>query len=544
MDKLTAIRVKEDSGSYSAPIPIGAEATNVIYKDKLNAQEKSDSISYDWNVGARYGFGKPTTELGGGLIVETSNQPAPTELKPEDKREYFSYIPVKEGKIYCIKSQSLSSIGDLTIGIIKEKPIVSVFDKRGNLHPKTWWQRFNWVTDTCVDMKGRGLTEYNLTSPCDGYLIVYTKKRVDLDKVSVISDYKPDYPELTREQRRQIYNLINEWVDARSRKEIDETGKPVDVPNTTYAYSMEIDNSLDYTELFKGGKLNINCNTFVTNIMMGRKVSDYMVKDDDGNYRPMTEDEFDPTGEIHTAFDFGWYPSFIDREFYGVAKWKKDGNFEARLSPNMKDVYADTVEENNKTVYHTGLYNLSQDEDGNWYSVNTYQTKLLPTDKVPTAREIVDSQTWKTYFNANDLAYELEQMGCVIPYSEINVGDIVFFADSEENINKSNANFSTLQYHKHGCYKHIGHVAIVREMRNGEPVFVHSAKSATNGLGAFSKSGFEAVANDGHAMSMDMRLYSLRLLKNVVMVCRMPVAFGYAPNVPENIVWPGLWPLA
>ena len=115
------------------------------------------------------------------------------------------------------------------------------------------------------------------------------------------------------------------------------------------------------------------------------------------------------------------------------------------------------------------------------------------------------------------MARELYEMGCEIPMSELEVGDIVFSSDlSYENTESMFDNIA---------WRHITHVFMVYEITNtGEFRFIE----CTDGTPAIITSCRDS------AYPTD-RMQASSLIRNTVMCARMPIAFGYESNVPDQI---------
>ncbi len=289
---------------------------------------------------------------------------------------------------------------------------------------------------------------------------------------------KNKYPKLTSAQKKAVMSLMSEWFAEENKNKFYYSG---DIIMDEY-----IDGKCYNTEK---GKFKLNCSTFAQFIMMGRKVSDIV-----GENADHTGESY--SNKITKAFDFGYYFQFKDREYiYGI-----------------HEVDAET----NDMVYY-GFKNPLNDET-DWkgsYSRNTYYASTSSNSK---------KQVFNTFAYANDMAKELYELGCEIPFSELDTGDIVFAAGIE--YENSDSMFDNI------AWRHITHVYMVYgkdsttgelwliDCTESEPAIVMSCKSATL---------------DGKPSKGD-RTYAHILLKNAVMCARMPIAFGIPSNVPDEII--------
>lgn len=317
------------------------------------------------------------------------------------------------------------------------------------------------VTNTVIELEQTGNT------PAPGSV---TEEMLDAELKGRIEEAaNKKCPTLTEDQKRSIKNLCyNYWYYASQQNLF------------VYKAAKYRDALTSADTAFDGGKAVINCSLFLQNIMMGRKVSDYAKK---STYTPA----------IKKAFDFGHYAKFKSYQMcYGL---HKDG---------------DTPE----TYYYNFRRGVSSDSLENSFSDNSYWSPQAESEGR------LGGQYFNPYMAANDIARELYEMGCEIPLSELDVGDIIFIKNIAP-MDGSTTNF----YHDRICWRQIAHAAIVSDVTSdGNFLFTHSSASTT------------PITRFGYGVKGDSaKLLTTRLLNNIVMCARLPVAFGYSSNVPEEI---------
>lgn len=173
-----------------------------------------------------------------------------------------------------------------------------------------------------------------------------------------------------------------------------------------------------------------------------------------------------PSKKINTAFNWGYYFDFLAaRKAYGVKK--------------------------NPSTYY--LSNTYENEDGD--------------------RQFI------TFDNAAAMAQELYQKGCEIPYSEADIGDLVFYRSD----NISDGDTDALEQ---TSFRYITHVGIVyNKDENGVLTIIESSNAFAAAIG---KSGLgDDVTKFGNVRGAGQE-------QRVVMCARHPVAFGLAGNVPDS----------
>lgn len=283
-------------------------------------------------------------------------------------------------------------------------------------------------------------------------------------------------PRLTDEQKNAIRNLMDEWYDNRDTFYY-EANNNRDTFVGTNCYTSSV------------GRFRLCCATFAQHILMGRQVQDFIGKDASTYSNAITKSP---------VSDFGYYFTFKARKYiYGVAETDSSGAI-------------------------TGYYEWHQPNEDSYegsYSINSYYS--------PTGSRLY-SQTFNGFANANDMARELFEMGCEIPMSELDVGDLVFTYDNNLDDNTSGYAFS--------AWRNINHVALVYDVRHlddggKEVIFIECSSYYNNFYD-------DEVAIGKPQMSSADNIYRMkgfRLLEDCVFCARLPVAFGYEANVPNAI---------
>ena len=215
------------------------------------------------------------------------------------------------------------------------------------------------------------------------------------------------------------------------------------------------------------GKCAIDCSTFAQLVWMGRSATDFNSPDDYSN-------------SITKAFDWGYYFDFKNRGVYG-------------LQPGPDSYY--------------GFNNpLGSPTYENSYSFNSYYSANSNNPK---------KQVFNTYMYANDMAEELERLGCAIPVNELQAGDLVF---TKVPVSAITNNFADI------AYKGITHVAIVRSITDSQITFIESGSVSY------------PISSVGTSFNNDFdKCRATFLLNNIVMCARHPRAFNIGSNVPSAI---------
>ena len=172
-----------------------------------------------------------------------------------------------------------------------------------------------------------------------------------------------------------------------------------------------------------------------------------------------------PSTTINKAFDWGYYFDFASaKRAYGVTK-----------------------------------------SDGTKYSGNTYLNNS-------------GARSFITFDNAAAMAQELFLKGYEIPYSEVDVGDIVFYRGNHI----SDSDNDGLEQ---SSFKYITHVGIVYSIGPNGPTIAESTNAYSASVG---KSGL----NDDTTLFGNVRGAGQE--QRVVMAARHPVAWGHKGNVPNK----------
>lgn len=233
------------------------------------------------------------------------------------------------------------------------------------------------------------------------------------------------------------------------------------------------------------GKFKQCCATFVQNIMMGRSVSDFVGKNASTYSANITKT---------AVSDFGYYFDFKYRKYlYGLT---------------------DTDENGNKVYYGYNQPNADNYEGS--YSYNSY---YHPDSKN------TNKQNFNGFCNANDMARELYEMGCEIPFSELDIGDIIFTLDNDLSDNSSMLNFH--------AWRNIYHVGMVYDVKqidaSSKEIYYIECTSYFDVDNRPIEKPFLSSSQ------MDLRFKAFKLTEDMAFCARMPVAFGYEPNVPAKI---------
>lgn len=313
---------------------------------------------------------------------------------------------------------------------------------------------------------------------------------------------KDTYPTLDATQEAAIKNLMDSYYSARTRFHYEYN----------HGRNAFTDKSKCVTEVTVSGstvkKYILNCNTFVQMIMMGRSAGDF----------PANTDNYSPT--ITKAFSFGYYADFTIRQ--------KIGGLANRDGDTVNSYYGFVAPNKTAGVALNELTNVRVGRDGTVYgnapSGAQYTSENINSfskNSYYTGSGNLYGQTFNTFLNANDLAYELYQLGCEIPLSELRPGDIVFtkrqgvYADPVSEF-----------YHSKIFWRGIDHVVMVYGFSSvdGSPVFIECTDYST----PIVRCGLN------YSGSSD-KLTAARHLMDAVMCARLPIAWGIPSNVPAAI---------
>lgn len=280
-------------------------------------------------------------------------------------------------------------------------------------------------------------------------------------------------PTLTDEQKQALQALMDDYYNNRGTFYYEFT-------HNRNAFTA---GSTCYTE--SKGKFKQCCATFVQNIMMGRSVSDFVGKNASTYSANITKT---------AVSDFGYYFDFKYRKYlYGLTDTAQSGT----------DVYYGWVQPN-------------EDNYEGSYSYNSY----YHPDSTKAGK-----QNFNGFCNANDMARELYEMGCEVPFSELDVGDIIFTLDNDLSDNTSMLNFH--------AWRNIYHVGMVYDVKqidaSSKEIYYIECTSYFDVDNRPIEKPFLSSSQ------MDLRFKAFKLTEDMAFCARMPIAFGYEPNVPDKI---------
>lgn len=233
------------------------------------------------------------------------------------------------------------------------------------------------------------------------------------------------------------------------------------------------------------GKFKQCCATFVQNIMMGRSVDDFVGKNASTYSANITKT---------AVSDFGYYFDFKYRKYlYGLTDTDSEGD----------------------VVY----YGYNQPNDNSFEGSYSYNSYYHPDSKN------TNKQNFNGFCNANDMARELYEMGCEVPFSELDVGDIIFTLDNDLSDNTSMLNFH--------AWRNIYHVGMVYDVKQID--------ASSKEIYYIECTSYFDVDNRPiekpylSSSQMDLRFKAFKLTEDMAFCARMPIAFGYESNVPSRI---------
>ena len=292
------------------------------------------------------------------------------------------------------------------------------------------------------------------------------------------------YPRLDPDHFMQLRTLANAYYSKRS--------------NIIYDFNTIRTAYESHTTAFnEAGKLRMNCGLFAMLVWAGVDPNTFF---DTGS--PFNQPDTD--GSLTKFFDWGYEFRFTSRKIYGLVK-------------------STTEEDPDKKYYYY------VDSVNSPYSANTYYDAET------------DSQKFYGFAGVAEMARELHMMGCEVPLSEMQIGDIIFFADR--------ARVHENPYDKMR-FRGIDHCAIITDLYDDskfaggppgtkiEPTRTHTLM---RGLYCISPMLTECTPRIGSAnqlsqnridtSSLGVRVRHVDLMNHVEMVCRHPFAFGYASNM-------------
>lgn len=280
-------------------------------------------------------------------------------------------------------------------------------------------------------------------------------------------------PMLTDEQKLALQSLMDDYYNNRDTFYYEFTHNRDAFTAGSNCYTAE------------KGKFKQCCATFVQNIMMGRSVSDFVGKNASTYSANITRTD---------VSDFGYYFDFKYRKYlYGLTDTDENGN----------------------AVY----YGYNQPNDDNYEGSYSYNSYYHPDSKK------ANKQNFNGFCNANDMARELYEMGCEIPFSELDIGDIIFTLDNDLSDNTSMLNFH--------AWRNIYHVGMVYDVKqidaSSKEIYFIECTSYFDVDNRPIEKPFLSSSE------MDLRFKAFKLTEDMAFCARMPIAFGYMPNVPSKI---------
>lgn len=280
-------------------------------------------------------------------------------------------------------------------------------------------------------------------------------------------------PTLTDEQKLALQSLMDDYYNNRSTFYYEFTHN-----RNAFTSGGQCYNSTK-------GKFKQCCATFVQNIMMGRSVNDFVGKNASTYSANITKTD---------VSDFGYYFDFKYRKYlYGLTDTDENGN----------------------TIY----YGYEQPNTDNYEGSYSYNSYYHPDSTK------ANKQNFNGFCNANDMARELYEMGCEIPFSELDVGDIIFTLDNDLSNDSSMFNFH--------AWRNIYHVGMVYDVKQID--------ASSKEIYYIECTSYFDVDNRPiekpylSSSQMDLRFKAFKLNEDMAFCARMPIAFGYEPNVPSKI---------
>lgn len=280
--------------------------------------------------------------------------------------------------------------------------------------------------------------------------------------------YQIKYPTLDDNQKDQIKSLIYDYISASNNNDIFIYN--YNATRNSYA------NTRCYMET--ESKFALCCNTFIEMVWMGRSVNDFLGKT--GVY----------SNQITKCFDWGYYFNFEKRKKLAGIAYRDDASDPLKVTDFSKVVLPrDASEANN--------YKFA-------YSVNTRWSETS---------DMKYKQRFMSFLGAASCAEELYKMGCEIPFSELDVGDIIFTKPLGESSDELYDFNNSLTFRK------ISHVAIICDKLDDGTLVVAECTDSYNANNPVN----EVSVSSQHVYH---KLQAERLLGNVVMCARHPAAWG------------------
>lgn len=281
--------------------------------------------------------------------------------------------------------------------------------------------------------------------------------------------YQIKYPTLSDNQKNQIQSLIGDYINA-------------SINNGIFIYNYNATrNSYANTRCWMEteSRFALCCNTFIEMVWMGRSVNDFVGKNA-STY----------SNEITKCFDWGYYFNFEKRKKLAGVAYRTDVNDPLKVTNFSKVVLPRGANEDNKFKFA--------------YSVNTRWAEKS---------DMPYNQRFMAFLGAASCAEELYKMGCEIPFSELDVGDIIFtkpLGESSDELYDFNNSLS---------FRNISHVAIICDKLDDGTLFIAECTDSYNANNPVNK------VSVSYSSVYD-KLQAERLLGNVVMCARHPSAWG------------------
>lgn len=161
-------------------------------------------------------------------------------------------------------------------------------------------------------------------------------------------------------------------------------------------------------------------------------------------------------------------------------------------------------------------------------STGTCYVSVNASYSSPTTVESEGTSTPLGFDGAANMAEELYVMGCEVPYSEIDIGDLVFFRNadiSDDFRNTSTSDDDDAMSNR--LFRHISHVGIVFDFDSKGYPIISDCTDAYSYPIVIGRTSLESSDTFSKVKASYER-------NNVVMVARHPAAFGLGGNVPTE----------
>lgn len=290
-------------------------------------------------------------------------------------------------------------------------------------------------------------------------------------------------PKLTEEQKNALLSLHREyWRDYN-----DNTFEYENITQQTHLGTAATRNSYANKDTAISqqdvGKYKIQCALYCQLLWMGRSPSDFKANTED--YLP----------NITKVFNWGYYFNFaLRKSVYGIVRQQPTTSpYFGFVKPNL-DSYVGSYS------YNTSYTGATDDPYGM-------------------------GQTFTNFMGASEMARELYEIGCEIPYNELDIGDLVF-------CRATNFNDGYNDLSEWSSFRHINHVVMVYGFYtdakgNKYPKFAESIEA--DGTKPIRLASLEPAATGLE------KTRCARIMRSCVMCARHPAAFGKGGNVPDEI---------